>query len=314
MSSTYFDTGLSFYQHTLADSFHCLGRGLHSGMKVSMTVQPGDENSGYIFRRRDVLHGNAEVVARWFSVGETTLSTTIINKLGVRVSTIEHLLAALRGCGVDNAYITLDGPEVPILDGSSLPFVRQIRQVGLTKQTVERRALVVQKPVQVADGNASVSLKPSALPRVRVDIDFDDRAIGSQSKQVVVAGRLFEQKLAGARTFGFQDDVQALQKLGYARGGSLQNSVLVDEGKVLNEGGLRFDDEFVRHKCLDAVGDMALAGPHLLASYHGQRSGHRLNNLVLRSLMAEHGAAENLSMREAMQWWQDRTGSHQAFH
>ncbi|WP_370980136.1 UDP-3-O-acyl-N-acetylglucosamine deacetylase [Agaribacterium sp. ZY112] len=308
MHQSYFDTGLSFYQHTLADSFHCLGRGLHTGLKVAMTVQPGDENSGYIFRRRDVLHGNPEIAARWYNVGETNLSTTIMNKMGVRVSTIEHLLAALRGCGIDNAYITLDGPEVPILDGSALPFVRQIRQVGLVKQSAQRRALLVQKPVFVADGKSSVSLIPSALPRVRVDIDFEHAAIGCQSKQVTVAGRLFEHKLAGARAFGFEEDVAALRKLGFARGGSLSNAVVVGKDKVLNEEGLRYKDEFVRHKCLDAVGDMALAGPHIIASYHGRRSGHRLNNLVLRSLMGEAGAAENLSMKEAMQWWQAQKG------
>ena len=309
MSNTYLDTGLDFYQHTLADSFMCIGVGLHSGLKVGMSVLPAEPNTGYTFYRRDVRSMHAEVPARWHNVSSTNLSTTVVNKSGIRVSTIEHLLAALKACGVDNAHITLDGPEVPILDGSAKPFVELIKQVGLKKQDELRRAIIVHQTISVAEDESQAELNPYTVPWIKMEIDFESDVVGKQHYSFPLSAKNFEEQLSNARTFGFEDEVQALRKLGFARGGSLNNAVVVGKDKVLNLEGLRHHNEFVRHKCLDAIGDMALVGATILGEYYGRRAGHRLNNLLMRELMSRKDCIEHVSLRDAHDYWRGHQAS-----
>lgn len=273
------------YQHTLSAPIDFIGPGLHSGEMIRLTVQPAPANTGYVFIREDVPAGRAEVPARWSAVTDTRLSTTVANRFGVKVATVEHLMAALRACEVDNARILLSGPEVPIMDGSAEPFVRQIRRVGLFRQSEERRVIVVRKPVRVADGGKWVALLPDPEPSIDMTIDFENSAIGHQQLTVTVSRESFEADLADARTFGFRDQVEILHKLGLVRGGSIHNAVVVDDEGVLNPEGLRRPDEFVRHKILDAIGDLALAGAPIIGCFIGYCTGHALNNALLRELL-----------------------------
>lgn len=296
------------YQHTLKDSITIIGRGLHSGLQVIMTLMPAEANSGYVFMRRDVAPLRAEVPARWNTVVDTRLSTTVANAFGTRVSTIEHLLAALSTCGVHNARIVLDAPEVPIMDGSAAPFVDLIDKVGLERQTALIQAIIIDKPLVVREPNKHVSLVPANEFSVDMSIDFDDPVIGRQSMDIKVNEEIFSQQLASARTFGFQEQLDTLHKLDLAKGGALNNAVLIKDNKVLNEGGLRFRDEFVRHKILDTLGDISLVGASIIGKFIGRRSGHRLNNQLMRTLMINeecwHYAplAEHRRQNQQMQW------------
>lgn len=273
------------FQHTLNGPIDFVGPGLHSGAMIGMTVQPAPENTGYVFVRQDVPAGRAEVPARWNAVTDTRLSTTVSNRFGVKVATIEHLMAALRAGEVDNAYILLNGPEVPIMDGSSEPFMRLIRHVGLRRQREERKVIVVRKPVRVEENGKSAALIPDPEPSLDMTIDFDSGAIGRQQFSVSLDRASFERDVADARTFGFREQVETLRKLGLVRGGSLQNAVVIDDSGVLNPEGLRHPDEFVRHKVLDAIGDLALAGAPIMGRFVGHCTGHALNNVLLRELM-----------------------------
>ena len=275
----------SDYQHTLKDSVTIIGRGLHSGLQVIMTLMPADANSGYVFMRRDVAPPRAEVPARWNTVVDTRLSTTVANASGTRVSTIEHLLAALSVCGVHNARIVLDAPEVPIMDGSAAPFVDLINKVGLQRQAALIQAIIIDKPLTVREHNKHVGLVPADEFSVDMSIDFDDPVIGQQSMEIKVNEASFSQQLAPARTFGFQEQLYTLHKLGLAKGGSLNNAVLIRDNEVINEEGLRFKDEFVRHKILDTLGDISLVGASIIGKFIGRRSGHQLNNQLIRTLM-----------------------------
>jgi UDP-3-O-[3-hydroxymyristoyl] N-acetylglucosamine deacetylase len=274
-----------YYQHTLMGPIDFVGPGLHSGEMIRMTVQPAPVNTGYVFVRQDMPAGRAEVPARWNSVTDTRLSTTVANVFGAKVATVEHLMAALRASGIDNARILLSGAEVPIMDGSAEPFMRQIRRVGLCRQHEERRVIVVRKPVRVEESGKSAALLPDPDPSMDMTIDFDSGAIGRQQLSVVLDRESFERDLAAARTFGFREQVETLRKLGLVRGGSLQNAVVLDEDGVLNPEGLRHPDEFVRHKILDAIGDLALAGAPIMGRFVGHCSGHALNNVLLRELL-----------------------------
>ncbi len=287
MALTFANTDLSFYQHTLADSITCMGRGLHSGLKVVMTIMPAEPNTGIVFVRRDVTHGQ-EVLAKWNTVSNTELSTTVSNEMGVRVSTVEHLQAALYACGVDNAYIVLDAPEVPIMDGSARPFVDLIQKVGKTQQNVERQVVVVDKAVGVTENQASASFIPSYEPWMEMAIDFAERPIGRQRLSMPFAKQHFIKEVSEARTFGFEKHLLDLKRRGFARGSSLNNAILISEGKVVNCEGLRYADEFVRHKYLDAVGDLSLAGHYIVGHFVGHKSGHRLNNQLLHTLFASN--------------------------
>jgi UDP-3-O-[3-hydroxymyristoyl] N-acetylglucosamine deacetylase len=280
-------------QRTLRKSIGCLGVGLHSGAKVSMTLRPGDVDEGIVFRRVDL--DGAEVPARWDHVVDTTMCTSIGRPDGVRISTIEHLMAAFAGCGVDNAVVEVDGAEVPIMDGSAQPFVFLIECAGVVEQNAERRAVRILKPVRIEDGDRVAELMPSDDFTVEFEIDFDRPAIARQSLEVTLANGAFKTDIARARTFGFEDEVERLQAAGLALGGSLHNAVVVSGDRVLNKGGLRFDDEFVRHKVLDAIGDLYLAGGPIIGRYRGVRAGHSLTRQVLRKLFDDAEAWQGTS-------------------
>lgn len=273
------------FQHTLNGPVDFVGPGLHTGLMISMTVQPAPANTGYIFVRQDVPVDHAEIPARWNTVTDTRLSTTVSNRFGVKVATIEHLMAALHASGVDNARIVLNGPEVPILDGSSEPYIRLIRHMGICTQRAERKIIVVRRPVRVEENGKSAALIPDAEPSLDMTIEFDSGVIGRQQLSVPLDRESFERELADARTFGFRDQIDTLRKLGLVKGGSLQNAVLIDEGRIVNPEGLRHPDEFVRHKILDAIGDLALAGAPIMGRFVGHCTGHALNNILLRELL-----------------------------
>ena len=251
-------------QHTLKNPIGCTGIGLHSGAKVNMTLRPAAANTGIVFRRIDL--SDAAIPARWDAVTDTTLCTTVGNDDGVKVATIEHLMAALAGCGIDNVIVELDGPEVPIMDGSSAPFVFLIDCAGRCEQNARRRSIRVLKTVEVVEQDRVAVLHPSEGFSVAFEIDFDSAAISATSGFFDLHNGGFRRDICRARTFGFERDVDRLIELGFARGGSLDNAVVVGrDDEILNEGGLRYGDEFVRHKVLDTVGDLYLAGAPLLA-------------------------------------------------
>lgn len=289
------------YQHTLTQPIHVIGRGLHSGMTVSMTLLPAAEDSGYTFDRQDVRVEKGEVPARWYNVTETRLSTTLTNSFGVRVGTVEHLLAALRGSNVDNCQILLDGPEVPILDGSALPYVELIRQHGLREQKAERRAILITEPVWVGDDDNYAGIIPYPQPWLEVEINFNHHAIGKQTCSLALNDTLFRTEVAAARTFGFANDMATLRRHGLALGGSLENAILVDDNGIVNAEGLRHPNEFARHKVLDAVGDLSLAGAPIIGKFVGKGCGHRMNNDLLRQLMAEEDAWQMMTYGQALE-------------
>lgn len=285
-------------QHTLSQNITIHGTGLHSGADVTMILQPAAAEHGIVFERSDVAGRDNIIPARWDQVVDTRLCTVIGNKDGVSVGTVEHLMAALRGCGVDNALITLDGPEVPVMDGSSAPFVTMIDRAGLRAQNLPRRAIRVLKDVSVTQDGKTVSLSPAPDSVFNGEIEFSHPSIGRQSRSVTLYNGNFRHDLADARTFGFLHEVKALQKAGLALGGSLDNAIVLDEDSVLNEGGLRYQDEFIRHKLLDAIGDLYLAGGPLLGAYYGDKGGHALNNAILHELFATPGAWEYVDLYE----------------
>lgn len=304
MREFFANTDLTFKQQTLADSFVCMGRGLHSGLRVVMSVIPAEENTGIEFVRRDVTHTDNVILARWDKVTDTELSTTISNASGIRVSTIEHLMAALSASGVDNARVVLDAPEVPIMDGSSAPFIEMIHKAGLVQQRAERQVIVINRPVGITENKASASYLPSAVPWLDMSIEFSQRLIGRQRLSLPFTTQLFCEEVARARTFGFEEHLVALKRRGLARGSSLDNAILIANDKVVNCEGLRYADEFVRHKFLDAVGDLSLAGHYVIGHFKGHRSGHRLNNQLLRELFASN-AWEMMPLRQAHDIWAD---------
>ena len=285
-------------QTTLSHSISCSGLGVHSGHPVQLMLNPAPADSGIVFRRTDVTAeqrkmGADRIEARYMCVTDTRLGTTLSNEHGVMVATVEHVMAALAGLGVDNAEIVLDGPEVPIMDGSAAPFVFLIESAGLRAQAARKRALRILKPISVVEDGKRAEIIPADDFTVDVEIDFPSAAVRRQRLELSLSTNgAFKAELARARTFGFLHEVEALRQSGLARGGSLDNAVVIDGDVVLNEEGLRFADEFVRHKALDAVGDLALAGHTLLGHFRGVRSGHALNNRLLRALFATQDAYE----------------------
>jgi UDP-3-O-[3-hydroxymyristoyl] N-acetylglucosamine deacetylase len=273
-------------QTTLGTSVVFEGIGLHSGEPVRMVVRPAPSDHGIIFRRTDVPGRNPRIPALWNHVTPSKLCTVIENADGVSVSTIEHVMAALAGLGILNALIEIDGPEVPILDGSAAPFVRAIRRVGIRVLSAPVRAIRVLRPVEVTEGAAVARLEPAPVLEIDFAIDFADAAIGKQSKRLAMANGAFVRELMDSRTFCRQADVDFMRANGLALGGTYENAVVVDGAAVLSPGGLRHADEAVRHKMLDAMGDLALAGAPLLARYVGNRAGHALTNKLLRALFA----------------------------
>ncbi len=278
------------HQQTLRAEIPCRGVGVHSGAAVTLTLAPAAPNTGIRFIRTDRPAAEATIPALWDRVVDTRLCTVLANDAGTRIGTVEHLLAALYAAGIDNAELRIDGPEVPILDGSSEPFLFLIGCVGVLPQAAPRRALEVLAPVHVTDGAAAASLLPGGPLTLSAAIDFPTAVIGRQSLDSAADGASFARELAAARTFGFAHEVEALRAAGLARGGSLDNAVVIDGDAVLNPGGLRWGDECIRHKLLDAVGDLALCGARLFAHYQAERPGHALNNTLLRQLFATDAA------------------------
>jgi UDP-3-O-[3-hydroxymyristoyl] N-acetylglucosamine deacetylase len=272
-------------QQTLKSAIECRGVGLHSGRRIAVTLRPAAPGSGIVFRRVDA--DGVEIAAHWRNVVDTTLCTTLGNGAGVIIGTVEHLLAAFAGLAIDNAVVEIDGPEVPVMDGSAAPFVFLIECAGIVAQAAPRRAIKVLKGVSVEAPGASAALVPDDAFTVGVAIDFASAAINRQELTLTLDPQRFKSEISRARTFGFLHEVDHLRAKGLARGGSLANSVVIAGDRVLNEEGLRYRDEFVRHKMLDALGDLYLAGAPLLGHFHGVRSGHAMNRRLLEALFAE---------------------------
>lgn len=280
-------------QTTLKTQISFAGMGLHSGRPATVTVKPAGAHHGIWFKRVDIAVGDNLVPARWDAVNRSPLCTKLENERGVSVSTVEHLMAALAGCGVHNALIELDGPEVPILDGSSLPFVRGFVARGLRQLAAPVMAYQVLKTVSVRDGDAVATLAPADTLRIDFEIDFEDAAIGKQSRSLIMNNGSFARELSDSRTFCRKADVDHMQANGLALGGMAgENAVVFDGDRVVSPGGLRRSDEPVRHKMLDALGDLALAGGPILGHYTGHRAGHSLTNTLLRALFATPGAVQ----------------------
>ncbi len=274
---------MDYKQRTLKYSVGCTGIGLHSGEKIKLTIRPAQINTGIRFVRRD-LPGFPSVKVCSNNVIDTTLATTIASN-GCRVATIEHLMAAFFGLGIDNAIVELDGPEVPIMDGSAAPFLFLIKDGGIKEQDGQKQFIIIKKAFSIKDGNRSISIYPSKKFQISYMIDFQHPMLKNQEYRLNFSTGAFARDISKARTFGFLKDVQILKDNGFAKGGSLDNAIVIDEFKVLNEDGLRFEDEFVRHKILDFIGDIAVMGAPIIGRFVVKRSGHSLNHFMLRKLI-----------------------------
>ena len=285
-------------QRTLKNVIRATGVGLHSGDTVYLTLRPAAPNTGIIFRRVD-LDPVVEIEAKAMNVGETALSTTLVQH-GQRVSTVEHLLSAFAGLGIDNAYIELNAPEVPIMDGSAGPFVFLVQSAGIEEQNAPKQFIRIKKTVLLEDGDKWAKFEPFEGFKVSFSIDFEHPAFKGRPQQVDVdfSSTSFVREVSRARTFGFMKDIEKLRENNLALGGSLDNAIVVDDYRVMNEDGLRYEDEFVRHKVLDAIGDLYLLGYSLIGSFSGHKSGHEVNNKLLRKLLAEKDSWELVSFEE----------------
>lgn len=274
-------------QKTLSNIAKIQGMGLHSGVTVSLEIHPAGVDHGIVFERTDLKSSENRIPALWSNVVNTKLCSVIGNEHGATVSTIEHLMAAFRGLGIDNALIKIDAGEVPILDGSSIAFINAIDEVGIVAQDAPRKAIRVLKEVTFEDNGRKVTLSPSAVPVYAGQIDYDNPTIGSQKYEMNLVNGNFRHDVADCRTFCLKTDIDVMQSNGLALGGTLDNAVVVDDNGVMNEKGLRCETEFIRHKILDAVGDLALAGGLILGRYEGVRGGHEMNNKVLHALFSD---------------------------
>lgn len=285
-------------QRTLKNPIRATGVGLHTGQKVYMTLLPARANQGIVFRRTD-LNPTVDIRANAFSVGETTLATTLVDN-GARVQTVEHLLSAMAGLGVDNAIIELSSDELPIMDGSAGPFVFLIQSAGIQELDAPKRFIRVRRPVEVTDGDKWARFDPFEGFKVSFAIDFNHPAFDTETQAATVdfSTTSFVREVSRARTFGFMRDIEYLRSNNLARGGSMDNAVVLDDYRVLNADGLRYDNEFVRHKILDAIGDLYLMGCGLIGSYSGYKSGHALNNKLLRALLSEEKAWEEVTFED----------------
>jgi UDP-3-O-[3-hydroxymyristoyl] N-acetylglucosamine deacetylase len=288
-------------QRTLRNSIKATGVGLHTGDKVLLTLCPAPVDTGIVFRRTD-LNPVAEIPARADLVGETTLSTCLIHG-DARVSTVEHLLSAMAGLGVDNAYVDVTAPEIPIMDGSAAPFVFLLQSAGIVEQHAAKKFIRVRKEVTVTDGDKTASFLPLEGFKISFAIDFDHPVFKHRATttEIDFSTTSFVREVSRARTFGFVEEIEYLRSKGLARGGSMDNAVVIDDYKVLNHGGLRYDDEFVKHKVLDAIGDLYLLGYSLIGEYRAFKSGHALNNHALRTLIANKDAWEMVTFEDVEQ-------------
>ena len=282
-------------QRTLKTLVRATGVGLHSGAKVTIVLRPAAPDTGIVFRRVD-LDPPVDLVADPFAVGDTRLASCL-EQDGVKIATVEHLMSALSGLGIDNLYVDVDAAELPIMDGSAAPFVFLLQSAGIAEQNAAKRFLRVKKAVEVRDGDKWARLAPYDGFRLSFSIAFDHPAVNQSgtSASVDFAEHSYVRDVARARTFGFMQDVEALRDMGLALGGSLENAVVMDEYRVLNAEGLRYADEFAKHKLLDAIGDLYLAGHPLLAEFSAHKSGHALNNALLKELLADRSAWEMVS-------------------
>lgn len=281
-------------QRTLKDSIGATGIGLHSGAKVFMTLRPAPANTGVVFRRLDPPEP-VDIPAAALNVTQTTLGTTLERGAG-KVATVEHLMSAFAGLGIDNVFVDLTAAEVPIFDGSAAPFVFLLQSAGIEEQKAPKRFIRIKKPIEVGDGDKRARLSPHDGYRLNLEIEFDHPALRKHRQQASLdfSTTTFLKEISRARTFGFLKDVENLRSRDLALGGSLDNSIVMDEYRVLNEDGLRFRDEFVRHKVLDAVGDLYLLGSPLIGEFNGYKSGHQLNNMLLRALLEQPACYEEV--------------------
>ena len=288
-------------QRTLQNTIRATGVGLHSGEKVYLTLKPAPIDTGIIFRRMD-LDPVAEIPALAKNVGETTMSTTLVNG-EVKVDTVEHLLSAMAGLGIDNAYVELSAPEVPIMDGSAGPFVFLIQSAGLQEQEAPKQFIRILREVTVEDNGKRATFLPFEGFKVSFEIDFDHPVFKDKTQVASVdfSSTSFVKEVSRARTFGFMRDIEFLRSQNLALGGSVDNAIVVDEFEVLNEDGLRYEDEFVKHKILDAIGDLYLLGKSLIGEFKGYKSGHALNNVLLRELLDQPDAWEVVTFEDASQ-------------
>lgn len=286
-------------QRTLKNVIRATGVGLHTGEKVYLTLRPAAPDTGIVFRRVD-LDSPVDIPAKAENVGDTRLSTTLV-KDGVRISTVEHLLSAFAGLGIDNAYVDVSAPEVPIMDGSAGPFVFLIQSAGVEEQNVAKRFIRIKEPVEICEGDKVARFEPFNGFKVSFGIDFDHPAMSDDSTRSVIdfSSTSFVKEVSRARTFGFLRDIEMLRENGLALGGSMDNAIVVDDFRVLNEDGLRYEDEFVKHKILDAIGDLYLLGHSLIGAFSGYKSGHELNNRLLKALIAQPEAWEEVTFDDA---------------
>ena len=286
-------------QRTLKNVIRATGVGLHTGEKVYLTVRPAPVDTGIVFRRVD-LDPVVEIKAGSHSVGETTLSTTLVQN-GVKVGTVEHLLSAMAGLGVDNAYVELSAPEVPIMDGSAGPFVFLLQSAGIREQEAAKKFIRIKKKVTVKEGDKVATFVPFDGFKVTFSIEFDHPVFEERDQLASIdfSTTSFVKEVARARTFGFMRDIEFLRSQNLALGGSVDNAIVVDEYRILNEDGLRYDDEFVKHKMLDAIGDLYQLGYSLIGEFVGHKSGHALNNALLRELLSQPDAYEVVTFEDA---------------
>ncbi|MBM95509.1 MAG: UDP-3-O-[3-hydroxymyristoyl] N-acetylglucosamine deacetylase [Oceanospirillaceae bacterium] len=285
-------------QRTLKNTIRASGVGLHSGEKVYLTLKPAPVNTGIVFRRTDI-EPSVDILARATNVGETTLSTTL-GEGEAKVDTVEHLLSAMAGLGIDNAIVEVSAQEVPIMDGSSGPFVFLLQSAGILEQQEAKRFIKIKKRVEVVDGDKSAAFVPYEGFKVSFEIDFDHPVLQSsvQKASLDFSSTSYVKEVSRARTFGFTKDLEYMRSKNLARGGSVKNAIVVDDYRVLNEDGLRYDDEFVKHKILDAIGDLYLLGHSLIGEYIGHKSGHGLNNQLLHELLSQEDAWEFVEFPE----------------
>jgi UDP-3-O-[3-hydroxymyristoyl] N-acetylglucosamine deacetylase len=285
-------------QRTLKNVIRATGVGIHSGEKVFLTLRPAAPDSGIIFRRVDFAQP-VEIHARAGHVGDTSLSTTLI-KGDVRIMTVEHLLSALAGLGIDNAYVDLSAPEVPIMDGSAGPYVFLIQSAGIEEQNAPKRFIRIKKPIRVEDGDKWAQFEPFDGFKVGFTIDFNHPMFtrSTSSAEVDFSTTSFVKEVSRARTFGFMKDIEMLRDRKLVLGGSMDNAIVLDDYRILNEDGLRYEDEFVKHKILDAIGDLYLLGHSLIGAFYGYKSGHQLNNQLLRTLLADRTAWEEVTFND----------------
>ncbi|OUS16077.1 UDP-3-O-[3-hydroxymyristoyl] N-acetylglucosamine deacetylase [Gammaproteobacteria bacterium 50_400_T64] len=285
-------------QRTLNNTIRATGVGLHTGEKVYLTLKPAAVDTGIVFRRTD-LDPVVEIEAKAMNVGDTTLSTSLVNG-DVRVSTVEHLLSAMAGLGIDNAIIDVTAPEVPIMDGSAGPFVFLIQSAGIIEQDAPKKFIRIKKRVEVSQDDKTASFEPFDGFKVTFTIHFDHPAFKDRNKEVTIdfSSTSFVKEVSRARTFGFMHEFEYLRSQGLARGASMDNAIAVDEEQVLNEDGLRYEDEFVKHKVLDAIGDLYLLGNSLIGEFNAFKSGHALNNMLLRELLAQKDAWEVVTFED----------------